>query len=43
MYEKRLVLRNEKIFSILILVLTFILFVVFLAMGIAVETIVKDK
>ncbi|MBA7567439.1 hypothetical protein ES695_17440 [Candidatus Atribacteria bacterium 1244-E10-H5-B2] len=29
MYEKRLVLRNKKIFSILILILTFILFIVF--------------
>lgn len=33
MYEKILVLRNEKIFSILILILTFILFVVFFSHG----------
>jgi len=33
MYKKRLVLINKKIFSILILILTFILFVVFLSYG----------
>ncbi len=33
MYEKRLVLRNKKIFSILILILTFILFVVLFSYG----------
>jgi len=33
MYEKRLILRNKKIFSILTLILTFILFVVFFSYG----------
>ena len=33
MYKKRLVLKNKKIFSILILILTFILFVVFFSYG----------
>src|SRR5665648_1083402 len=33
MYKKRLVLINKKIFSILILILTFILFVVFFSYG----------
>jgi len=33
MYEKRLILINKKVFSILILILTFILFVVFFSYG----------
>ena len=33
MYEKRLILRNKKIFSILTLILTFILFAVFFSYG----------
>ncbi|TET06488.1 MAG: hypothetical protein E3J83_05990, partial [Candidatus Atribacteria bacterium] len=33
MYKKRLVLKNKKIFSTLILILTFILFVVFFSYG----------